>query len=306
MTVLRSTGKTPDEGTRHHHDDKDDDDDKTRQWERLRHGVDEGSTPLAPAIFARALSSSSRTTASQRRRFSVELSTEALFQASASDVGGSAHNHGDVNAEGPRTKDEPAKEGGESSSSRASSSSGFHGAYADIRRSMIDYTYHVRYRKERQWLHDSIIVDILESSGAPPGGGGSNNSGSSYHDDGGGDNSDEDCDEAKSDDHNDGGSLSSSSSSSSVKILECATRHWHGEGGGGDGGSSSSNVNRCCEEQNGADVCHPWFILTVGPQGAGKRYTVEQLVKRGRWSFSTLVVVDSGAFRENASGVFYV
>jgi len=37
---------------------------------------------------------------------------------------------------------------------------GFYGAYAHIRQKL-DYTYHRHYKKERQWLHDSIIEDYL-------------------------------------------------------------------------------------------------------------------------------------------------
>ena len=37
---------------------------------------------------------------------------------------------------------------------------GFYGAYGSLRKTL-DYTYHVHYRKERQWLHDAIIEDCL-------------------------------------------------------------------------------------------------------------------------------------------------
>lgn len=37
---------------------------------------------------------------------------------------------------------------------------GFYGAYAKVRQ-QLDYSYHVHYRKERQWLHDAIIEDNL-------------------------------------------------------------------------------------------------------------------------------------------------
>jgi hypothetical protein len=221
---------------------------------------------------------------SQRRRFSVELSTEALFRASASDVGSSLNDNDngeddDDDDEELQVEREDTTDRGDSDVKSSSAALGFHGAYADIRRTMIDYSYHVKYRKERQWLHDSIIVDILESSGTSQhenhgGGGDGGDSGSNNND-------------AKTGDNNtDDGSLSSSSSSSSsssAQILECATRHCQ------DDGKNTDN-DHCCESA----VCHPWFILTAGPQGAGKRYTVEQLVRRGRWSFSTLVVVDSG------------
>lgn len=36
------------------------------------------------------------------------------------------------------------------------------GAYGHLR-ARLDYTYHCHYQKQRQWLHDSIIEDILES-----------------------------------------------------------------------------------------------------------------------------------------------
>lgn len=38
----------------------------------------------------------------------------------------------------------------------------FRGPYAHLRKEL-DYTYHAKYRKERQWLQDSIIEDILEA-----------------------------------------------------------------------------------------------------------------------------------------------
>jgi hypothetical protein len=37
----------------------------------------------------------------------------------------------------------------------------FFGAYGHLRKKL-DYSYHSYYRKERQWLHDSIIEDFLE------------------------------------------------------------------------------------------------------------------------------------------------
>ena len=37
------------------------------------------------------------------------------------------------------------------------------GPYAHLRK-QLDYTYHVQYRKERQWLQDSIIEDILDAN----------------------------------------------------------------------------------------------------------------------------------------------
>lgn len=39
----------------------------------------------------------------------------------------------------------------------------FYGPYAHIRKTL-DYSYHTHYRKERQWLQDSIIEDFLEGS----------------------------------------------------------------------------------------------------------------------------------------------
>lgn len=86
-------------------------------------------------------------------------------------------------------------------------------------------SYHVHYRKERQWLHDSIIEDLLENSD------------------------------------------------------DLAT----------DGPRDP------CRGENAASA--PWFILTVGPQGSGKRYTVEQLVRKNRLAFPALVVVDTEEIR---------
>jgi hypothetical protein len=39
----------------------------------------------------------------------------------------------------------------------------FYGAYGHIR-AILDHTYHAYYRKERQWLHDSIIEEIIDRS----------------------------------------------------------------------------------------------------------------------------------------------
>jgi predicted kinase len=38
----------------------------------------------------------------------------------------------------------------------------FYGPYAHIRK-MLDYEYHTHYRKERQWLQDSIVEDFMEN-----------------------------------------------------------------------------------------------------------------------------------------------
>jgi hypothetical protein len=38
----------------------------------------------------------------------------------------------------------------------------FHGPYAHLRKEL-DYSYHSHYRKERQWLQDSIIEDMLDN-----------------------------------------------------------------------------------------------------------------------------------------------
>lgn len=39
----------------------------------------------------------------------------------------------------------------------------FYGAYGHIRKKL-DYSYHSHYQKQRQWLHDSIIDDILNNA----------------------------------------------------------------------------------------------------------------------------------------------
>lgn len=45
----------------------------------------------------------------------------------------------------------------------------FYGAYAEFRKKLDYLKYHVHYRKERQWLHDSIIEDVRSrvSAAAP-------------------------------------------------------------------------------------------------------------------------------------------
>jgi hypothetical protein len=45
----------------------------------------------------------------------------------------------------------------------ASSEQKFYGAYGQFRKGL-DYTYHTHYQKQRQWLHDSILEDLLEGS----------------------------------------------------------------------------------------------------------------------------------------------
>lgn len=97
----------------------------------------------------------------------------------------------------------------------SSDETSFHGAYGHVRKKL-DYDYHKHYRKERQWLHDSIIEEILESQ-----------------------------EESK----------------------------------------ETSPV-----------LTHPRLILTVGPQGAGKRYTVEKLVEQKRLLMPSCIVVDIGTF----------
>jgi predicted kinase len=55
---------------------------------------------------------------------------------------------------------EPHKKSTEEHFSMAERDAGFYGSYANVRRKL-DYSYHVHYRKERQWLHDAIIEDNL-------------------------------------------------------------------------------------------------------------------------------------------------
>lgn len=85
----------------------------------------------------------------------------------------------------------------------------FYGAYGHLRQKL-DYSYHSHYQKQRQWLHDSIIDDIL------------------------------------------------------------------------------NNVTQ-------AEIqCEPWVIITAGAQGAGKRHTMEQLLKTNRLPLTSIVFVDTG------------
>lgn len=89
---------------------------------------------------------------------------------------------------------------------------GFYGAHGHIRK-QLDYSYHQHYRKERQWLHDSIIEDYLHNGA-----------------------------------YADPNSL----------------------------------------------PCDPWLILTVGCQGAGKRYVIDKLVNEGKLPLLSFVCVDTG------------
>ena len=90
-----------------------------------------------------------------------------------------------------------------------------YGNYAEIRK-RLDYDYHCRYRKERQWLHDGIIEHFLESEAS--------------------------------------------------------------------------------------DLCwlkpkDPWLILTVGPPGAGKRYSIDHLIRLGRMPLLSYIFVDPDEIR---------
>ncbi|GKY99368.1 hypothetical protein MPSEU_000891600 [Mayamaea pseudoterrestris] len=98
----------------------------------------------------------------------------------------------------------------------------FYGAFSSYRRKL-DYKYHVHYKKERQWLHDSIIEDIIEG----------------YSQD-----DDDDDDEA---------------SSSCGKYF--------------------------------------WLVLTIGAQGAGKSYVVDQLMGQGRLPLMNPIVVEMDEIR---------
>jgi hypothetical protein len=51
------------------------------------------------------------------------------------------------------------------------------------------------------------------------------------------------------------------------------------------------------ENREFADACHPgdpWLIFTVGAQGAGKRFTIDRLVKDERLSLLSFIFVDPG------------
>jgi hypothetical protein len=108
----------------------------------------------------------------------------------------------------------------------------FFGAYGHLRKKL-DYSYHSYYRKERQWLHDSIIEDFLE-----------------YQDD------DIACDCSKE------GTLNIKNTSQS------RTR-------------SETRFN-------------PWLILSVGVQGAGKHYTINNLVRNKRLRLRSFINVAPG------------
>jgi hypothetical protein len=195
-----------------------------------------------------------------RRRFSVAISTESLFRAVEEEENGNQ---------------EDSKDNEEIRRSTEIDKNKFYGAYADIRRTKIDYGYHVCYRKERQWLHDSIIVDLLENAATATG--------------------DEHIGESKRDD-NDDHDGDDDDDDSSVKIMERTTACANHERRGRASSYCSADDEGPCERKR-ERTCSPWFILTAGPQGAGKRYTVDCLVKTRRWPFTSLVVVDAGTFR---------
>ena len=101
----------------------------------------------------------------------------------------------------------------------------FYGPYAHIRKTL-DYNYHSNYTKERQWLQDSIIEEMM--------------------------------------------------------------------------GEMDKNVGMIQSETDNPDmdatVCttptDPWLIFTAGVQGAGKNYTIQSLVEKGRLPLLGYVAVD--------------
>ena len=92
---------------------------------------------------------------------------------------------------------------------------GFYGPYAHIRKNL-DYSYHSHYRKERQWLQDSIVDDLL---------------------------------------------------------------------------GTVNDTNVC------TTPTEPWLIYTVGAPGAGKRYTLLELVKKQQLPLLSYVAVDVDEIR---------
>jgi predicted kinase len=92
----------------------------------------------------------------------------------------------------------------------------FYGAFAHLRKKL-DYNYQSHYVKERQWLQDSIIEDMLDNEA-----------------------------ETK---------------------VQCVT------------------------------PTEPWLVYTVGAQGAGKHFTIQQLVQHGRLPLLSFVAVDPDEIR---------
>lgn len=107
----------------------------------------------------------------------------------------------------------------------------FFGAYGHLRKKL-DYTYHCYYRKERQWLHDSIIEDFLE-----------------YQEE-----------------------------EEQILVEE-------------DGCDAMTTSSSHC------GTLAPWLILSVGVQGAGKHYTINQLVQKKRLRLLSLVSIAPGTCR---------
>lgn len=138
----------------------------------------------------------------------------------------------------------------------AGAPAGFYGSYANIRKKL-DYTYHVYYRKERQWLHDCIIEDCLLKH--------------------------QQQDEAAQEENNDNNDNPSSSS----PLQACCNAS----------GTSSLNYYDYHQGTSVLLPKHQWLILMVGVHGAAKHCTIRKLIDAGRLPLLSLVCVDTDDLR---------
>jgi len=214
---------------------------------------------------------------SLRRRFSVEKSTEELFAVAAADLRiedeeeQQLQQHQDFDDEKAISKAaaefEKAAEAekGPTPGPKPHDGSLFFGAYGHIR-SQLDYTYHSHYKKERQWLHDSIIEDALARAASSC----NTECASSF----------------TSTDNEAGTGIGKTKSSASIGSNHSSVS------------STSSKGNKVKTERKLLKSV-PWLILTVGAQGAGKRHTVQQLVQKQRLVLLSFIVVDMDEIRRS-------
>jgi len=234
-----------------------------------------------------------------RRRFSVELSTEDQFKVEAPQEPENEEQHAVVEGRDHTDKETLAKaadlvtyhdevQGVADATDKLLLEQHFqsYGVYGYIRQERLDYNYHVHYRKERQWLHDSIIEDYLDG-----------------HDD----YEVLEGQEEEEEDSLNGGTDKRSSSCSNGQGKACC---------GAQGPCLCSNPVDSSSELTLRGSCpgkftpsmgrrtKQWFILTVGPKGTGKRYTIDELIKKHHLSLpcmrsksSSLIVVDVDEIR---------
>ena len=134
---------------------------------------------------------------------------------------------------------------------------GFYGAYANLRKKL-DYSYHVHYRKERQWLHDAIIEDLLLKHQQLD----EQASLSAYH-------------------HPDS-SLDSTNDYNNNKTIQ----------------NQQQNIFYDYHQGRSVILPkYPWLVFMVGVHGAAKHSTVRKLIDAGYFPLLSLVCVDTDDLR---------